>query len=161
MSYRKPHEITRDYIRKVIEGELKDATISEARAGEGWVDLEVCGMVLIECKAPGELRSSSKMKDAKDQLLNYLRVRGLPAGILTDHAGPGYPPGKVIRYIRRNDEYQEIVEKDGDELAIIETIKVYCELGLGKKELNPENAIMDFGIDWQHIDKYLKEVIKE
>mgnify|MGYP000055855735 CR=1 FL=1 len=158
MSYRKPHEITRDYIRKLIEKELGLETIPEVRAGEGWADIEVCGMVLIECKSPGELRSKAKLEEAKKQLLEYLKHRGLPAGILTDHAGPGYPPGKIIRYIRRNMGYQEIVEKDGDELAIIETIRVYCELGMGKKELTPENVVRDFGIDWRNVNVYLKEV---
>jgi len=157
MSYRKPHEITRDYIRNLIRKELGIESIPEVRAGEGWADLDVCGMVLIECKAPGELRSEIKLKEAEDQLLRYLISRGVPAGILTDHAGPGYPPGKIIRFIRRNNDYQRLVEGEGDELAIIETIKVFCILGFGKKELTPENIIIDFGIDWQNVSKLLKE----
>ena len=161
MSYRKPHEITRDYIRKLIEKELGFKTLSEVAAGEGWADIEICGMVLIECKAPGELRHEAKLKQGIDQLKKYLRERGLPAGILTDHAGPGYPLGKIIRLIRRNNDYQILFEKDGDELAIIETIRVFCGLGLGKKELNPENIVRDFGVDWSNIDIYLKEVIKK
>jgi len=160
MRYRKPHEITRDYIRKLIKEELGLEAIPEVRAGDGWADLEVCNTVLIECKAPGELKSKYNLEQAKKQLKDYLKARGLPAGILTDHAGPGYPRGKVIRFIVKNNNYQEIVEKDGDELAIIETIRVYCELGMGKKELTPENVVRDFGVNWQVVNKYLRGVGK-
>ncbi len=155
MSYRKPHEDTRDHIRRLIENELNVETSTEVRAGRGWADIEVCGKVLIECKAPGELANKRILEQAKRQLLRYLRERGLPAGILTDHAGPGYPPGKIIRFIRRNNDYQEIIEKDGDELAIIETIRVFCIEGKGRKELNPENIVRDFGVRWELISEYL------